>query len=901
MYFSRQFISSLKQSIPLEKLIGQYIELKQHGDHLVGLCPFHDDHNPSFTVFVQTQSFYCFGCHAGAKEVTTSSDHIAFLMHYHKLSFPKAVELLAEITQTPLPQQQSQTKASATSQQTNHQAKPAQQAEAETADPSLPKLSQDPICQQIFNRAAQFYHQQLFQPDAQFALDYLVHERGRSLNIIKNFQIGFAKGGRTLYQFLKSNGFSDEQLLKSKLITKRGNRILDYFFGSILIFPHFKNNNVIGFTIKDLAKYKSPIKLRLFSRNSFYNHQSLDHQNQQIILVEGESDLHSIVQFTNHQNVLALCGNQLTQLQLQHLIKANITTVYLALDRDAAGKKATEKISQKLINAGMTVCPLQWNCHKDIDLWLQWMPPEQRQTSFEQLIDQANQISRARRSNIHQTKSGDQQSPKQQTDQPSNLKLIKELLKAVAILVITIVILLKSSKSYIRARKNPTKPKTTPYHRRPTFSIDQLPIYQPRKNVPHYTILLEQHQQNHGKPLTPVKRKAGKRKPPPHARCGWCEAPAKYLSLNDGNKQVRCKVCQQYSNYEKQIKDVTIKCPHCNKTLEKMVKDTEKNGYRYFKCRNKKCAYFISNKNRLKNLSNKQQNKSKKLHYIYRKPIIDITSLHPNSPDRCKVDLAQVRSSAYVIGLILTYRAIGQSTRTIASLMQEVHEVAISHQTVKNYLDAAAYRLAPLVLNYPYDLSGILTADETYIRVVGNWNYLTWSLDPKAQIIAALNVSQKRNLIELAKAINQAVSKFSFDLLTENADFNPLLVTDGNPVYKLIVQFLRQANIFINHKVVIGLENNDDQSADFRNLKQIIERLNKNFKKYINDSEYFGSTSGLLSAALIFTAHFNFIRKNNVLDGKIPVPIPTIKRQHNQPCRWIRLLEYAQVFCQQQQ
>jgi putative transposase len=205
------------------------------------------------------------------------------------------------------------------------------------------------------------------------------------------------------------------------------------------------------------------------------------------------------------------------------------------------------------------------------------------------------------------------------------------------------------------------------------------------------------------------------------------------------------------------------------------------------------------------------------------------------------------------------------------------------------------------VLNYPYDLSGILTADETYIRVIGNWNYLTWSFDPKAQIIAALNVSEKRNLIELAKAINHAISKFSFDLLTEQADFNPLLVTDGNPVYQLIVQFLRQANIFINHKVVIGLENNDDQSADFRNLKQIIERLNKNFKKYINDSEYFGSTNGLLSAAMIFTAHFNFIRKNSVLGGNIPVSIPTINSQQNQPCRWIRLLEYAQVFCQQQQ
>jgi putative transposase len=895
MYFSRQFISSLKQSIPLEQLIGQYIELKQHGDHWIGRCPFHDDHNPSFTVFVQTQSFYCFGCHAGAKGVTTSSDHIAFLMHYHKLSFPKAVELLAEITQTPLPNQQpSPAKQPGKSQATT----PPQAQTDEPSESPLPQLSQDPICQQIFNLAAQFYHQQLFQPDAQFALDYLIHQRGRNLDTINNFQIGFAKGGRTLYQFLKTKGFADEQLLKSNLIAKRGNRILDYFFGSIVIFPHFHNTNVIGFTIKDLGHYKSAIKLRLFSRNSFYNQDSLVDQQQQIILVEGESDLHSIVQFTDHQNVLALCGNQLTQPQLQKLLKANITTVYLALDRDAAGNKATDKISQQLTQAGITVCPLQWNCHKDIDLWLRFMPPDQRQASFEQLIAQAKHNSSAKKTTAFEP---NQKSQQPQPDQPSHLQLIKELLKAVAMLLATILMLVKNSKTYFHHRKNPPKTKPTHYHQRSTFSIDQLPVYQPKKNIPHYTTLLDEYQQTHGKPLTPVKRKTGKRKPPHQAHCGWCEAPAKYLSLNDGNKQVYCKVCKQYSNYEKQIKDVIITCPHCNKTLEKMVKDTEKNGYLYFKCRNKKCPYFISHKTRLKKLSTKQKKKFKKLHYIYRKPIIDITSLHPNSPDECKVDLAQVRSSAYVIGLILTYRAIGQSTRTIASLMQEVHEVAISHQTVKNYLDAAAYRLAPVVLNYPYDLSGMLTADETYIRVIGNWNYLTWGFDPKAQIIAALNVSEKRNLIELAKAINHAVSKFSLDLLTENADFNPLLVTDGNPVYQLIVQFLRQANIFINHKVVIGLENNDDQSADFRNLKQIIERLNKNFKKYINNSEYFGSTNGLLSAAVIFASHFNFIRKNSVLDGKIPVPIPSINSQHNQPCRWIRLLEYAQVFGQQQQ
>jgi|GEM_PF-74505 len=903
MYYSRQFIASLKQRISIEKLIGQYVELKKHGDHLIGRCPFHDDHNPSFTVFPQTQSFYCFGCHAGSKAVTSSSDHIAFLMSYFKLSFPQAIVKLAAITQTPLPDQKgSQSKATAKYQPANvkPQQKETHKQPSEDCDPPMLKVSKDPICQQIFNLAAQFYHQQLFQAEAKFALDYLTNQRNRNTETIKQFQIGFAKGGRTLYQFLKNKGFSDDQLLRSKLIAKRGNRILDYFFGEIIIFPHFKNNpadgGVIGFTIKDLGRYKSEIKLRLFSRNYFYNNDALLHNNE-IILVEGESDLHSIVQFTDYKNVLALCGNQLTQVQLQKLKKSNISKVYLALDRDAAGTKATKRISEKLINAGITVCQLQWRCHKDIDLWLNFMPPDERKAAFAKLIAEANE----KITSLRQTKNRDQQnnSASKKNDVPSNLQLIKELLKAVSILLTTILILLKNSKTYINHRKNP-QPKKSSYHPRPTFSVDKLPVYQPKEKVPHYTILLDQYQKEHGKVLKPVNRRNNKRRPAKDALCQFCGAPMQYLSLNDGKKQVWCKVCQHLSNPDKKIKDVIIRCPYCNKTLEKMKKDTEKNGYLYYKCRNKNCSYFIANKTRHKNLSNKKQkNYLKKLHYIYRKPVFDITSLHPNSPDKPKTDLANVRASSYVIGLILTYRACGMSTRFIETVMQEIHEVKLCHQTIKNYLDAAAYRLAPMVMNYPYKPSQTLTADETYVRIMAKWSYLTWSLDPKMQIITALNVSEKRNLVELAKAINHAVSKFSLDMLAENADYNPLLVTDGNPVYKLIVQFLRQANIFINHKVVIGLENNDDQSTDFRNLKQIIERLNKNFKKYINNSEYFGSTNGVLSAAIIFTAHFNFIRKNSVLNGKIPVPIETISSQQNQPYRWVRLLESAQSFAQQ--
>ena len=120
-------------------------------------------------------------------------------MSYFKLSFPQAVVRLAEITNTPLQNQAtSPTPATGESQQTYAQQQP------EIPDPKLPNVSKDPSCQQIFNLTAEFYHQQLFQQESKFALDYLTQQRDRSLEIIKQFKIGYAKGGRTLYQFLKN-------------------------------------------------------------------------------------------------------------------------------------------------------------------------------------------------------------------------------------------------------------------------------------------------------------------------------------------------------------------------------------------------------------------------------------------------------------------------------------------------------------------------------------------------------------------------------------------------------------------------------------------------------------------------------------------------------------------------
>jgi hypothetical protein len=264
----------------------------------------------------------------------------------------------------------------------------------------------------------------------------------------------------------------------------------------------------------------------------------------------------------------------------------------------------------------------------------------------------------------------------------------------------------------------------------------------------------------------------------------------------------------------------------------------------------------------------------------------------PNS----RINLANIRSSLFTVGIILSYKSLGLSLRQIESVLNDIYGLPISHQSIKNYIDAAASRLSNLVLNFPYHISNILAADETYIHLLKKFGYLTFCFDPVNQIIPSFNISYNRNFLSLAKAVVHAVFKFPLNLISEKSPNNPLFITDGNPVYKIIVQFLRQTNIFLSHKVVIGIKNLDPESKNFRNIKQIIERLNKIWSKFMNNSEYFGSINGASSNAVIFVAYFNFLRKNSNLNNQIPVPIPQVLKGNLLPDRWIKLIHFASNF-----
>ncbi|WP_153017539.1 DDE-type integrase/transposase/recombinase, partial [Heyndrickxia sporothermodurans] len=237
----------------------------------------------------------------------------------------------------------------------------------------------------------------------------------------------------------------------------------------------------------------------------------------------------------------------------------------------------------------------------------------------------------------------------------------------------------------------------------------------------------------------------------------------------------------------------------------------------------------------------------------------------------------------------LTYHVnYGLSARRTAALMQDVHGVAISHQTILNYENSVALLLKPYVDHYPYELSDQFCGDETYIRVNGKWHYLFFFFDAVKKIVLSYRVSPNRDTASAIQAINDVLLKM--EEIPENLTF----VVDGNPIYLLAQHFFAQNDISFDVKQVIGLTNEDPISTEYRPLKQIIERLNRTFKGNYRSTQGFGSDHGSVSFVTLFAAYFNFLRPHASLEGKVPVVNPKLSGLPTMPARWTKLIELAQ-------
>lgn len=437
-------------------------------------------------------------------------------------------------------------------------------------------------------------------------------------------------------------------------------------------------------------------------------------------------------------------------------------------------------------------------------------------------------------------------------------------------------------------KKRSDEPVNKPYRK---LVVDALPIFE-KVLKGNYQHIIDDHLAKNSMLITPVKHRKTS-KVPADLCCPYCNAPSKYLYDNNGGKgQFLCKVCTAtFHKTDKVLRDVVLKCPHCRCILQKVK---NRKDFDVFKCTNNDCSFYRS---KLANMSKVQKEEflkaphNFKVRYIYRKFNIDFTPLSKDSPISTKVNLPKIQCSDYILGLILTYCVnYGLPARKVAALMFDVHKVKISHQTVLNYMHSIAPIVKPFVDGYNYDLSSSFCGDETYIRVNGKWHYIFFFLDAVKKIILAYRVSPHRDTVTAIKALDDVLSKLKEIPKTLN------LITDGNPIYLLAQHFFAGYGIHFDITQVIGLTNDDPVSAEFRPLKQIIERLNRTFKGNYKSTCGFGSENGSIYFVDLFVAYFNFLRPHSALDKNVPVIIPELDGLEDMSAKWIKLIKMSEDY-----
>jgi len=234
------------------------------------------------------------------------------------------------------------------------------------------------------------------------------------------------------------------------------------------------------------------------------------------------------------------------------------------------------------------------------------------------------------------------------------------------------------------------------------------------------------------------------------------------------------------------------------------------------------------------------------------------------------------------------------SYRQTAALLKDVHEVYISYKTVENYCKSVSTIVHPLLEFYPYELSDTIAADETYIKNLGKTNYIFFYFDAIKKIVTSYRVFEKRDSLSSIKAAYQTLSKYN--TLPESLK----VISDGNPIYNVAVQYWTEHGLPFKLYQVIGLTNLDDTSKEYRSQKQIIERHNRTLKYYYRPKGGFTSLDNANSYMVLFSTYFNFLRPHSTLNYKVPVEIPKLKDCTNMPNKWIELInlsyKYIDIF-----
>lgn len=339
MYYSDELIDEIRERSDIVEVISPFVQLKKRGANYLGLCPFHGEKTPSFTVNRDKQIYHCFGCGVGGNVFT-------FLMEYENYTFPEAVKELADKLGVQLPE-------------TNTF------EERKRADLKSKML-------EIYKEAAKFYYFNLRSDVGLNAVKYLKN-RSLSNETINSFGLGYSlKTGVSLYKHLKSVGYSDELMLDAKLVSfKEGKGVFDMFWNRI-IFPIMDiNNKVIGFGGRVMGdakpKYLNSSESPIFNkRQNLYGLNIAKHSREKFILLcEGYMDVISMHQ-AGFTNAIASLGTALTEEQ-SRLISRYVNEVIITYDSDNAGTTAALRAIPILKEAGLTVRILNLSPFKDPD------------------------------------------------------------------------------------------------------------------------------------------------------------------------------------------------------------------------------------------------------------------------------------------------------------------------------------------------------------------------------------------------------------------------------------------------------------------------------------------------------------------------------------------------------
>lgn len=312
MALSDSFLQELKMKTDIEDVISTYVTLKRRGATLVGLCPFHNEKTPSFTVYLATQSFYCFGCGAGG-------DAITFVKKIENLDYLDAVKTLAQRAGLQMPQ--------------------------EGFDDSLSKRRRRIL--EMNREAARFYHSVLLSPEGKVGYDYYI---GRALSAatINHFGLGFAPNQwDALLKHMRAKGYQPAELVDAGLARKGQKGYYDNFRNRVMTPIIDVRGNVIAFGGRVLddskPKYINTGDTLVYKKTNelFALNFAKDSKEDALILCEGYMDVIAMHQ-AGFTNAVAGCGTALTTEQVR-LISRYAKEVILTYDADEAGQKALQK------------------------------------------------------------------------------------------------------------------------------------------------------------------------------------------------------------------------------------------------------------------------------------------------------------------------------------------------------------------------------------------------------------------------------------------------------------------------------------------------------------------------------------------------------------------------------